>query len=54
MMALAQPVDSESQSHQKPGQSRGFQAKPGWHITNENLLQSDPFLAKPFKQKSGA
>jgi hypothetical protein len=23
----------QSQSHSKPGQSHGFQAKPGWHIT---------------------
>jgi len=33
MTALARPVDSESQSRWKPGQSRGFQAKPGRHIT---------------------
>src|SRR5882762_2731589 len=33
MTALARPVDSESQSRRKPGQSRGFQAKPGRHIT---------------------
>ena len=27
------PADFESPSRQKPGQSRGFQAKPGRHIT---------------------
>jgi hypothetical protein len=32
-MALAWPVVLESQSHLRPGQSRGFQAKPGRNTT---------------------
>ena len=32
-MALAWPENFESWSHGKPGQSHGFQAKPGWNIT---------------------
>ena len=31
---------SASQSHLKPGQSQGFQAKPGPHITSWNLYSS--------------
>jgi hypothetical protein len=33
LTALTWPVDSESLSGRKPGQSRSFQAKPGQHIT---------------------
>ena len=36
-MALAQPEDFESQSHEKPGQSRGIQAKLGRNITNSGV-----------------
>ncbi|KIM77912.1 hypothetical protein PILCRDRAFT_605938 [Piloderma croceum F 1598] len=36
LTALARPPDFESPSRQKPGQSRGFQAKPGRHITNSD------------------
>jgi hypothetical protein len=32
-MALAWPVVLESQSHLRPGQSHGFQAKPGQNTT---------------------
>jgi hypothetical protein len=35
-MALALACVFQSQSHSKPGQSHGFQAKPGWHITSDN------------------
>jgi hypothetical protein len=41
-MALAQPAGFESLSRQKPGQSRGFQAKPGWNITT-GIAMSDMF-----------
>ena len=34
LMALAWPGVWESQSHLRPGQSRGFQAKPGWNNTS--------------------
>ncbi len=37
LRALAQPDDSESWSQGKPGQSHGFQAKPGWNITIPGL-----------------
>src|SRR5882757_2989342 len=33
LTALARPADFESRSRRKPGQSRGFQAKPGRNIT---------------------
>ena len=36
LTALAQPVDFESLSCRKPGQSHSFQAKPGWNITSSN------------------
>jgi hypothetical protein len=34
-MALARPSKFKSQSHIRPGQSRGFEAKPGQNITTE-------------------
>jgi len=37
LTALAWPADFESLSRRKPGQSRGFQAKPGWNITTPPL-----------------
>ncbi len=40
-MALARPGISESQSHLKPGQSRGFQAKPG----QKNTTKEKPVVA---------
>jgi WD40 repeat protein len=33
-------ADFESWSHQKPGQSHGFQAKLGWNITTHIVLGS--------------
>jgi hypothetical protein len=36
LMALAWPEDFESQSRPKPGQSHGFQAKPGRNNTKRN------------------
>ena len=38
LTALAQPASFESPSRQKPGQSHGFQAKPGQNITNLSPL----------------
>jgi hypothetical protein len=42
-MALARPSKFKSQSHIRPGQSRGFEAKLGWNITsgmNELILDT--------------
>jgi hypothetical protein len=40
LTALAWPGDFKSQSHLKPGQSRGFQAKPGRNNTNPGRFQA--------------
>jgi len=40
LTALAQPEDFESQSHEQPGQSRSFQAKPGWNITAKDTCHN--------------
>jgi hypothetical protein len=38
LTALAWPEDCESLSRRKPGQSRGFQAKPGRNITSQEVM----------------
>jgi hypothetical protein len=50
MMALAQPGISESQSHFKPGQSHGFQAKPGQKNTNLAVMSSSVSSEHAFSQ----
>jgi hypothetical protein len=44
-MALALACVFQSQSHSKLGQSYGFQAKLGWHITSSKLR----FKLEPFR-----
>src|ERR1700683_880209 len=39
LTALAWPADLKSLSRQKPGQSRGFQAKPGRNITKYSPVE---------------
>ena len=45
LMALAWPENPESQSCGKPGQSHGFQAKPGQNITNRTMPPLPPLTS---------
>ena len=46
---MAWPMISQSQSHEKPGQSPGFQAKPGRNITTHDIaLSSAPEVTSSY------
>jgi hypothetical protein len=46
-MALALACVFQSQSRSKPGQSHGFQAKLGRHITNHEMTAHRPNFSRP-------
>ena len=48
---MAWPMISQSQSHEKPGQSPGFQAKPGRNITRLHTSISGQSLAHLIAQR---